>query len=792
MRRNLTNGDRRMRVRDLRIWGVVLVASFAVASAAGQFVVPSMPGGIGGIGRVALPANELFSVPHAPIVGGVPSGLDLGVDTTPGAVCVSPTTSCSAETDTARVTVSATASPHGPADWPAVQVLFVLETTAYDGTFDYASTGETQQNPSIYLAVCSPAYPYQLCDEANAVGAFVSNASGIADSIQAAHPATAVTFGLVDYFATHDQWGNPNGSEYHVDLGNFVPAGQFESAVDRTFLTQVLNGVPVMKDSGLGENFLHSSSITALYGALSGAGLAWSNDTHHVIVWIGSTVPRDPNYVVNYCVSQSANANHYATNVTKPGCYSSGCEPSYNFTPTLRSPACEGWVLPQDGNPNDSIAALARSSPDCRESLGGSCTIDMIEVPGGADWAGGYDPNNGPYFWLPNGTMPGSTSDGIWGCLNWGSGTCSKDGIIATQQIWQNVNRTRDASCDLAMATGGSWDGPRTSGFWPASLPGSPKPNFWTAPEVCSGTVGDLQPPPTAGPDLWSGPCVYSGSPVCDRGTEYFNESNPALISALFRVSFGAPPYSLAARGAAQRPMFTFVPFGNVQLDPYLGATVTCQSALPLPGGCDASVRLLSLGATTALAFNWSSDPNLNVMQAGDVWEASFNVMGVGPPYGVPVPADACIAPGCSAAGSQPVLGVYSWADYTLATNGSSVIASFPLAQLIVENTPAPSSPPSTQPPPQPPGGQSPPIPAPIPSPLPVNQPIPVPSVAGVAGLISVPAVAAGILASGMTRIIIRGRTVAMRVAVKAGPIGRRSRRRGKRSDGEDSRSLFE
>ncbi len=708
---------------------------------------------------IGMGANPSANVPtpSAPVTV-------LRTSETPGAICESPALACDAGTDMARVTISATTSSAGTAGWPAVQVLFVLETTAYDGSFDWYGSGETFNSSNrLILAVCSSAWPYQLCGEANSVGAFVSNASAIVEGMQAAHPATRLSFGLVDYFATHDQWGNANGSEYHVDIGNFVPADQFQSAVNATLLTQVLNDSPILRDSGLAENFLHTSSITALYGALSGAGIAWAPDTHHVIVWIGSTVPRDPHYVVNYCVSQSAHANHWATNLTKPGCYSSGWEPSYNFTPTMESPAGEGWVVSQDGNPNNSIAALAKSSPPCVDSLGGNCTIDTIEVPGGADWAGPH----GAYYWTPNGTDSYGRS---WGCLQWGNGYCAPAGIVDTQQIWQNVNRTRDAACDLAMATGGSWDGPRLS-FPPWAWPFGPWPSYWTAPESCSGYTGDLQEPALWGTTLWTGPCIETSWPFCDRGTEYFNETNPTLISALSRISLGAAPYSLSLRGAVNTPLFTFVPSGNIELAPYLEASIACESAAPFPGGCDTYVGQLPLGSTTALTFNWSADPNLNVMQAGDSWQASFNVIAVGPPYGVAVPVDACIAPGCAAAGSQPVEGFFTRADYTLASNGSSVVASFPLAELIVENSTPSGPPPTSTPPPPPPGGETPPLPAPLP--LPVAQPIPVASLPVTAGLISIPAVAAGILIAGLTRIVVRSRTVSMRIAVTAGPTSR-------------------
>lgn len=160
-------------------------------------------------------------------------------------------------------------------------------------------------------------------------------------------------------------------------------------------------------------------------------------------------------------------------------------------------------------------------------------------------------------------------------------------------------------------------------------------------------------------------------------------------------------------------------------------------------------------------------------------------------PYGVLVPVDACTAPGCAVAGSHPILGTFSRADY-IAANGSTVSQSFPLAQLIVENTTSPTTPPSSTPPPPPPGGQAPPLPAPAPLPLPVTQPIPVPTVAAFAGLISIPTALAGILVAGLTRIVLRGRAISMPMAMKAGPMGPPRGRNGGARDGAGPRTRFE
>src|SRR5258708_30687716 len=100
-------------------------------------------------------------------------------------------------------------------------------------------------------------------------------------------------------------------------------------------------------------------------------------------------------------------------------------------------PNCEGWVTSQDGNANDSIAALTKTSSSCTNSVGGSCTIDVIDY---------WDTPTDPYSkgWPANpGYASGSTGAGAGG-----------SGVI------MDSTHILDAGCDLPAATGGARNGP--------------------------------------------------------------------------------------------------------------------------------------------------------------------------------------------------------------------------------------------------------------------------------------------------------------------------------------------
>jgi hypothetical protein len=396
-----------------------------------------------------------------------PPGPALTLDTTvsPLAICAEQEVSCPAAQGIARVQLSASASGGPVATWPAVQVVFVIETTAYDGVL---GTDRSDQ-----LDICANASPTApACEESNGIPFFVANAQEIANAIQAANPHSAVSFALVDYYdARGEPWDDADGPEYNVDIGAFVPATQFGGLVVSTFQQSVMNGLWYSWDQDLDNAFLDTSSITALYGAITGSQLDWANNAHHVIVWMGSSAPRDPSYAENYCVSPSE------WNVWNTGalpCYSQSCEPGYIFVGGV-SPECEGWVQSQDGNPNDSIAALAHHSPSCTDSVGGVCTIDMIDL-----WTTTTDPYS----------------------LGWPAQYSNIGGGLGGPVVQENVARVIQAGCDLAAATGGTWSGPA----------------FESCP---NGVAGDLQYVPF-------GPSIDNP-----------NTNNPTLFSAFRSIGFG-------------------------------------------------------------------------------------------------------------------------------------------------------------------------------------------------------------------------------------------------------------
>jgi hypothetical protein len=347
--------------------------------------------------------------------------LTLSTVEAPTPICAFGENSCSAGVGSGRVELQAQATQSPSFTWPAVQVVFVIDTTSYAGDYGPDSAG---------LDPCANAgNGAGPCEESNGIPFFVANAQLIASEIQSANPHSAVSFALVDYYdAWGSGWDDADGPEYHVDIGQFIPSNEFGSAVTSTFQQVVLGGGWDNWDQDMDNNFLDSSSITALYGAIVGSDLNWSDGAHHVVVWMGVTAPRAPGYQQNYCVSASA----WLQWGQPPSCYSQACEPSYSFADGS-SPNCEGWVRSQDGNSTHSIAALARTAPACIHSAGGSCTIDAIDL-----WTTSTDPYS----------------------KGWPTGLAAPGGGPGGTMVQQNVNRVLAAGCDLSEATGGTWMGP--------------------------------------------------------------------------------------------------------------------------------------------------------------------------------------------------------------------------------------------------------------------------------------------------------------------------------------------
>jgi hypothetical protein len=626
------------------------------------------------------------SVAAAPADSSTFGALTLGISDSPGSICAYQESSCAAGTGISRVTLSADADGSGYLAWPNVQVAFVIETTAYDGVYD-PSAGDPGSDK---CAAGSAGVP---CEESNGVPFFVAHAQDIANAISEANPHSHVSFAMVDYFATKDKFDDGDGSEYHVDIQQFVPSQDFGSAVTSTFQAEVLGGGYVYGDSDFSDNILHSSMITALYGTIIGSGLTWSEATHHVIVWMGSTAPRDPNYIENYCVS----ASDYSGD---PGCSETPtCEPSYTFLDGS-SPNCEGWVRSQDGNINDSIARLTKTSPTCTDSIGGVCTVDMIDL-----WTTSTDP-------LSEGWPAGRTNGGPGGSA-----------------VVNDVEHVLLAGCDMAAATGGTWDGP----------------SFFTCPNGQTGTLQYVPHGPATKPNL----------------------NNPTLLEAFREVGFG-PILETQVAAGSNRPLFTFVPFGNIAMAnaSILDPSEQCQRAGLDLKGCGTPVEY-NVGGVKFLGWNWSSNASQNQMFVGDTWTASFNVIAVGGPFRT-VPVDACTTAQCHAGGSTAVDSLYSAATFVPYTNNSLVTESFPLANLNVELTPG-LGPAGVAPPPPPP--VPPPFAIAAPAPLPVVQQIGIGNNVGVAN-ISLQAAAAGFLGAGFVRVQMKNKPVAMRVAAKSGPMG--------------------
>jgi hypothetical protein len=628
-----------------------------------------------------------------------PSGLSLGISVTPGIICVTNNIACPGNQQTARVTMEATAPTSVTITYPAVQVIFLLETTAYDGTYD-GSLGVPGRE------YCADSSLHQPCEESNGVPFFVAHAGDIASTISSANPRSSVTFGLVDFFSTGDAYDKfsvdtAQGLEsvaYHVDVGAPVSASNFESAVTGTFQQQVLGGGWVYPGLNFGNNILHSDSITALYGALMGEGIAWVPNAHHVIILIGSTAPRDPSFIQNYCVSPSA-AWRFAC-FGNQGDFSSPCEPSYNFG-DLSSPNCLGWTQSQNGDPNATIAGLAHWAPNCLNSLGGRCTIDTISL-----WTTPTDPYSPGW--------PGALDAGPGGPL-----------------VVPNTIKALTAACDMARATGGSWDGP----------------SFFAC---AGGGIGDLQFVPH-GPDLTP------------------NLGNPSLLSAFHGVSFGPLLSDVIARGGNES-MFRFVPFANVRPAPDLQMQTTCGTPNGVRNDCPGA-SFLNGSNYESLNWNWSNTPAGNVLHGGDTWTASFNVIALGPPYRT-VPVDACTTAPCAAGGSGPVGGTFTATRYFGPAGGDLVQQSFPIALIRIIYGPEASVPSGTPPPP---AGI---LPAPVPPGLPLAPaPAPLPvSPTSIASL-SVQALGAGFLGAGFTRVAMKNRPVAVgQVNLSGNALGKRRR----------------
>jgi hypothetical protein len=655
------------------------------------------------LGNLAGASSTTQAGGYAPRIFTAPTpataaALTLSSAASPVSICGLNTSNCGSGTSESRVQLTATAS--GPTtSWPNVQIAFVIETTAYDGVYDPSdpTSIEKQQGTGFDVCAIGPPTGGPLCEESNGVPFFVANVQAITSVIQQANPHSQVTYAMADFAPTCDLFDDYcDQVQYHIDAPQFVDAANFGDEVATSFHGGVLGGGYELYDEDLADNFLHSDSITALYGVIAGSGLDWSNNTHHVIVWMGSTAPRDPNYPENYCVSPSGMlADDYGY------CYSATCEPSYNFGDGVTSPPCEGWVRSQDGNPDDSIAALAHASPNCVNSIGGVCTIDVIDL---------WDTPTDPYSqgWPTHNT-------------DYSSGM----GPGSPKVVTDSVNILL-AGCDLAAATGGTWDGP----------------SFYSCPD---GQTGGL---------------VY----VPHGSVTNPNTDNPTLLNAFRTLGFGPVEDTLIAVGV-NAPLFTYVPPPNFAMAYNPQYAVSCMTGGGKFFDCPVTPTVShSLGATI-YGWNWSVNASQNMIYYGDTWRASFNIVNTGPPYGTD-PALVCDTPTCLTDGSRPIAGQFSWAEYMLPNaTGSPDRTSFPVSLVIVSLAGVPG------------GGTAPPPPPLVPPAVPVLVPTTVNNPVSIAlpvttpvGSFSLQATAAGLLMAGITRLTLKNKPIAMQIAAKNGP----------------------
>lgn len=611
--------------------------------------------------------------------------LSLSIGVNPYEICSGGVVDCPVHTATARVTLTAQAGAGTVASWPAVQLLFVIETSPYDGVYDPSAEipgADTCGDAELGVST--------LCEESNGVPFFVANAKTIAQSIAAAHPSTNVTFGLVDYFSTRDLFDDGDGSFYHVDVGQFLSAPAFGAAVPLDFQRPVLQNNYILAGSDLADNFLHSSSITALYGALRGAAVDWTPTSHHVIVWIGSTAPRDPGYRENYCVSPGVTPKGL-TNCVPPTCEPPNLLPGGFFVPN-----CEGWVRSSTGNQSQSIAALAAQSRPCVESYGENCTIDTIDL-----YTTPTDPTS----------LAWSASGGSGSPANW---TQDATSILA-------------AGCDMAVATGGTWNGPT-----------------WYSCQGAHGTLGFVAHGPAVRP----------------------NTANPTLGQAILDAGFGYPDAAYLALGASAKPFFEFVPWGAITLAALPNFNETCANLSGAPFPCPGP-EAIPIGSTGALGWNISANPFANGLRFGDTWSARFDVIATGPPFGI-VPVDACITFTCSQVGSGAILGNFTSTHFRAFGTSVISIVSFDAGLLnVFPSLEALGAPPPLAPglggPPPPPGGGGPAPGTPPATPVsPILSAIPT----------AVQAITAGTIAAGLIRMAVRGRPVSVATATQSGAFG--------------------
>ncbi len=426
------------------------------------------------------------------------------------AICVSPATLCQPGTlpcnslpAQAHVQLWVNASTNSSV-LPWVQVVFVTETTLYDGVYD-PSTGDYGSGQNGADPCGGP------CEESDGVPFLINNIANIAQGISQKNTGSSssshVTFSMVDYFSNYDpsspgadDHDDGDGSEYNVDVSTFEPATQFASTVtgmaQSNPSTLFGGGCPaqgwnyktkVYCDSDFSDNFLSSSMITALYGALHGSGLGWINNasTYHVIVWMGSTLPMDPSYKGYWCTTYNDAATS-CPDATRTS------EPAYTFGSGLTSPA--GLTLAN-------ITSLAQQE---------HVIIDAIDLPDGMDELASRD-------------LVNTSAD--------------------TTYSQADVKDVLSAGCYLAQQTGGSWEGP---------TPGHSGIGFTCA----------AAPPGSNGAGNLTN-TFRTSTNINDGWT-----NNPSLAWALTNINFPPFKFSYNVSGQMREGSFLFMPSENFSMGP--------------------------------------------------------------------------------------------------------------------------------------------------------------------------------------------------------------------------------
>lgn len=570
----------------------LLMVVLLVPTSGGPFHGGTSPSSARSMNALSLgtPAYVLPGHPHPAIsVGSGPLGLT--ATTSSASVCAFGLATCNGTPGTLRVHLSAAAPSPSSEPSGSVQVLFLVEfsplsTNCDWGAADGCIAGGTQ-----------------------ATLQFQKNAGAIATALQHAHPTLNLTFGLVTTQGTLGRFDDGDGLAFNVPVGNFTSDSLYGAAVNRSY--------PGIGDIDSSDNALQTSIVTAMYGSLTGqsvnaspltgphsGAVNWSSNASHVVVWIGATAPQDPNYKQDVCPLADF---EYLCGGTGGNGSMPTCEASYNFSGGP-SPRCEGWVSSHTGNPLDSIASLSITTAACVNSTAGRCTVDSVMLN-----VTSTDPAS--KAWKPANRTNSTITD-----------------------VRNDTSRVLGAGCDIAQATGGSWDGPRNS--------------------TCGNVSGTLR---------------YVG-----------NGSNPDLVSALQNVSLGTVPSSgIVASPVPSTPMFRFVPAAGFAPAPVLHATANCTStAGPVPA-CPSVPSVAQVSGSPVLSWNWSSAAGHTSMSFGDAWSASFDLVPTGGPSNA-TPVDRCATKACLAAGAGSGSGPLSLVEFSPWGMAQTLNESFPLATVTV------------------------------------------------------------------------------------------------------------